>query len=149
MRPYGASFSSRPFRLNLKEKAMAKVICKLPNASNLIGGIKFTDHPDNPKWKVSDDIPEDHAATLATINGYELVGAKKGTSPSEEDAELADLRARAIALKLPNASQMGLDKLRERVPAAEEAAAKDAAAKGGTTQQPLGDSGGAGAGSGQ
>lgn len=60
-----------------------KVICTLPNASNLISGVQFFPHPDKSGAMVSEDISEERAAEFASINGYALVGVKK---PAETPA---------------------------------------------------------------
>lgn len=64
---------------------MAKVICKLPNASASINGVEFTPHPDNAKWMVSADLSDEQAAEFASINGYELVGAKPAGKGAKTD----------------------------------------------------------------
>jgi len=98
---------------------MAKVLCTLPNASELINGVKFDAHD---KGMLSEDIPDDQAAAFAEIPGYELVGAKPAEDPAataEKDALLA--RAEAVELKVK--SNWGIDRLRTEVEAAEKAKA--------------------------
>lgn len=52
---------------------MAKVICTLPNASDSINGVKFHPLPDGA-GRISDEIPDDVAASFTEIAGYELDG---------------------------------------------------------------------------
>lgn len=54
---------------------MAKVICRLPNASSNIDGIEFQPHPDG-NGMVSADISDEQAARFLSIPGYEAVAAK-------------------------------------------------------------------------
>ena len=51
-----------------------KVICKLPNASELINGVVFKQRGD---VMVSEDIAEDVAKEFATITGYEILPESK------------------------------------------------------------------------
>jgi hypothetical protein len=53
-----------------------KVICTRPNASEEINGVKFEKHPDGIGM-VSEPIDADTAQHFLSIEGYELVGAKK------------------------------------------------------------------------
>lgn len=48
---------------------MAKVICKLPNASTNINGIRFVTHRDG---MISEEIDDAVALTLSDIPGYEI-----------------------------------------------------------------------------
>lgn len=48
---------------------MPRVICELENASDLINGIPFTGEPGQ---KISDELPDDIASTLATIPGFRI-----------------------------------------------------------------------------
>jgi len=48
---------------------MAKVLCTLKNASTNINGIKFVTHRDG---MISEEIDDEVAKQLATINGYEI-----------------------------------------------------------------------------
>jgi hypothetical protein len=48
---------------------MAKVICKLPNASSNINGIRFVTHRDG---MISEEIDDEVALGLLDIPGYEL-----------------------------------------------------------------------------
>lgn len=53
---------------------MARVICKLENASENIGGVKFATHAAG--GMVSEEISDETAANFCAINGYELFDAK-------------------------------------------------------------------------
>lgn len=46
---------------------MATVLCTLPNAAELINGVRFTP---SPLGMISEDIPEEAAARFASIPGY-------------------------------------------------------------------------------
>ena len=52
---------------------MAKVLCTLPNASNLINGVRFASVPDG---MLSEEISDDVAANFASIPGYVLTNKK-------------------------------------------------------------------------
>lgn len=115
---------------------MAKVICKLPNASEEISGVKFKAHPDGAGM-VSEDISDEQAAHFASIPGYELVGVKKAAAPAgksvdeleqerqEEEArqtaaaELENLRARAKELGVEVKGNWKADRLRAEIEKAE------------------------------
>ena len=58
---------------------MPKVICTLPNASELISGVKFISHKDG---MISEEVSEEVAATFTEIPGYVVAGAVP-----EEDAQ--------------------------------------------------------------
>lgn len=65
---------------------MAKVIYTLPNAPKEIDGVKYSPHPDG-NGVVSEDMSDEAAARLATIPGFELVGAKSSApAPSPAPA---------------------------------------------------------------
>jgi len=68
---------------------MAQVICKLPNASTLINGVKFVEHE---AGVISEEISDDAAAVFASIKGYVIAGEKA------VDEELVKLREEAEAL---------------------------------------------------
>lgn len=107
---------------------MPKVLCTLPNASEEIGGIKFTKHA---KGMLSEDLSDEQATRLASIPGYEIVGGK---APDEDngaakDAERAELLAKAEALGMKVKGNWSLERLKTEVEAAEQAKAEaDAAA---------------------
>lgn len=110
---------------------MPRLHCSLPNASDEISGIKFVSHADG--GKVSVEISESLAADMATIPGYSIVQADKGTSGAmtgesgsvgasvdaenkkTEDDDIAALRARGVELSIPHAAQMGAKRLREAI----------------------------------
>lgn len=75
---------------------MPKVICKLPNASHTINGFKFTPHPDG-HGMVSEELPEEHAAHFASIEGYKIVGAKAKEAEPAKAAGKQGARAKAAA----------------------------------------------------
>ena len=98
---------------------MAKVLCTLPNASDNINGVKFTEHD---KGMLSEEISDEAAADFVAIPGFELVGAKQ--AEPEVDAEKAALLERAAAVDLKVKSVWGVDRLRAEVEQAEKAAAE-------------------------
>lgn len=53
---------------------MAKVICKLPNASSLISGVKFVTHK---VGMISEEIADEVAAEFTKIEGYVLAAVEK------------------------------------------------------------------------
>ena len=59
---------------------MPKVICKLPNASTEISGVKFTADEDGAM--LSEDVAQDVADSFALIPGYEIIGAKVTATPA-------------------------------------------------------------------
>lgn len=61
---------------------MAKVICTLENASELISDVKFVTHRDG---MISQEISDEAAARFASIPGYVLVG--KGEDPEDTDGK--------------------------------------------------------------
>jgi hypothetical protein len=65
---------------------MAKVICKLPNASVLINGVTFVSHK---LGMISEEIEEDVAAYFASIKGYVLAD-KKGKAIEPDPAAAGD-----------------------------------------------------------
>lgn len=56
-----------------------KVICKLPNASDCINGVKFTPQKmdDGVTVMVSEDVSQEVAAAFTAITGYEVAGDEK------------------------------------------------------------------------
>jgi hypothetical protein len=70
---------------------MYKVICKLPNASAIIGGIPFEPHKDG--GMISVDVVDDATAKrLSSIQGYSLVqedqpAKKRGRKSAAEIAQ--------------------------------------------------------------
>lgn len=65
---------------------MAKVICKLDNASGLINGVKFT--ADRGQM-ISEDIPDEVAAEFVKIPGYTMVRTKEELAADEAAAKKA------------------------------------------------------------
>lgn len=55
---------------------MAKIICKLPNASELISGVKFVTHK---LGMISEEIADEVAAEFVKIEGYVLAEVDKAT----------------------------------------------------------------------
>lgn len=127
---------------------MPKILCTLPNASEEIGGIKFTAHE---KGMLSEDVSDEQAQRLASIPGYELVGGepqKPASNPdgdAAKDAEKADLIKRAEDVGLKVKQNWSVERLRTEVEQAEKAAAEkkaaDAAASAGAAQAAAGDAG--------
>lgn len=101
---------------------MSKVICTLPNASDVINGVKFVAHK---LGAISEEIAEDVAAHFTSIKGYVLDGG-----------DIEALRARATELGIDVNSKWKQDRLTAEIEKAEakkadEAAAAAAAANGG------------------
>lgn len=89
---------------------MAKVICSLPNASELINGVKFFEHE---AGVISEEISDEVAAAFASIKGYVLEAAQA------VDEELAALRARATELGIAFKSNWKKDRLSAEIARAE------------------------------
>lgn len=111
---------------------MPKILCTLPNASEEIGGIKFAAHP---KGMLSEEVSDEQARRLASIPGYELVGAepqKPASNPdgdAAKDAEKAALIKRAEDVGLKVKQNWSVERLRTEVEQAEKAAAEKKAAE--------------------
>lgn len=106
---------------------MPQVLCTLPNASELINGVKFAAHA---KGLLSEDVSDEVAANFASIPGYELVGAKPPAADSgdaDKAAERAALEKKAAELNVKVKGSWGNDRLRAEIETAEKVAA-DAAA---------------------
>lgn len=99
---------------------MAKVICTLPNASELINGVKFVSHKDG---MISEDISKDEADSFLDIPGYQLAAA--ATAPSKAEKEAA---AKAAAAEKA-AAEAAEKEAAEQAAAAEKEAADKAAAE--------------------
>lgn len=95
---------------------MAKVICTLPNASELISGIEFVAHK---LGMISAEISDDVAAEFASIAGYLLVG----DTSTEDAAALDAMKARADAIGLKTDTRWKLERMTAEVEKAEKAAA--------------------------
>lgn len=69
---------------------MAKVICTLPNASNLISGVKFIEHK---LGMISEEVEDDVAQAFVKIEGYVLhsksaakeIAAKQASVQTQSD----------------------------------------------------------------
>lgn len=59
---------------------MPRVICKLPNTSTLINGVKFDPHPDG--GMVSEEIDEAAAKAFLLVPGYALLEPAAGGDKS-------------------------------------------------------------------
>ena len=106
---------------------MARVICKLENASDEISGVAFEQVDGG---MLSAEIADDVAARFASIPGYELV--KDGQSADEKAAaaageadELKALTARAVELGVEFKSNWKAPRLKAEVENAEAAAAAE------------------------
>lgn len=89
---------------------MARVICGLPNASDLISGVKFSKLDDGRK--ISEEIDDATATRFASIPGYEL----------DADDFVDEQQDEPAAPKLTKAQQ---NKLEREAKAAEAAKAKE------------------------
>lgn len=101
---------------------MPKVLCTLPNASEDIGGVKFVSHA---KGMLSEEVSDAVAKRLATIPGYEIIGATPPQAPVIDEskaAERAALAAKAEALGLKVKGNWSLERLASEVADAEKAA---------------------------
>ncbi len=63
---------------------MAQVLCKLPNASELINGVKFS--PQGKVGMISEDITDEQAAHFLQIKGYVIVKAAPAAAPAPAPA---------------------------------------------------------------
>jgi len=103
---------------------MPKVLCTLPNASEDIGGIKFAQHA---KGMLSEDLSDEQAKRLASIPGYEIVGAVSEKGPVDDEAakaaERAELVTKAEALGMKVKGNWSLERLKAEVEGAEKATA--------------------------
>lgn len=106
---------------------MPKVLCTLPNASEEIGGIKFTQHA---KGMLSEDLSDEQAKRLASIQGYEIVGGKApdDDDAATKDAERAEMLTKAEALGMKVKGNWSLERLKSEVETAEKAKADAEAA---------------------
>ncbi|SAK98725.1 hypothetical protein AWB80_07576 [Caballeronia pedi] len=86
---------------------MAKVICSLPNASELISGVKFVTHK---LGMISEEIEDDVAAMFTSIKGYVLHGknaAKEIAALKEPVTQSAEADASATDAATPAAQSTG------------------------------------------
>jgi len=105
---------------------MAKVICSLPNASDLISGVAFESTADG---MLSAEISDDVAEAFVAIPGYALFGAVDPALAAAADAVKADLLARAAAIDFKVKANWGIDRLTAEVEGAEKAAEASKAAE--------------------
>ncbi len=108
---------------------MPKVLCRLPNASELIDGVRFVSHKSG---MVSEEINDEQAKRFCSIDGYELSDAGE---PDERD----ELRAKAAALNIQFDSRWGAKRLADEIKKAEDAAAEEAAKAAGNGGENTGD----------
>lgn len=94
---------------------MPKVICSLPNASEIINGVRFVTHK---LGMISEEVEQDVADFFARITGYSLADKKGrpvdplagdppgGDPPAEPPAPSADAASASVAANpaAPNAS---------------------------------------------
>lgn len=77
-----------------------KVLCKLPNASGEINGVKFAKTDDG---MLSEDIGEDVAKAFSEIPGYEIVAdtksAAKSAAKSADKVDAGKVVAEEVAAK--------------------------------------------------
>jgi uncharacterized protein YunC (DUF1805 family) len=99
---------------------MAKVICKLPNASEEISGVKFESTIDGIGM-ISEEISDEQAASFMRTAGYALADAP--------DAEMVALTAQATELGIKIDSRWKAARLTAEIAKATQAA-EDAAAAG-------------------
>lgn len=102
---------------------MPRVICELPNASELISGVKFTKLDDGRM--LSAEIDEETANRFATVSGY-YIDLEDLCDDNETEQEALE----PAAPKLSKAQQAKADKeakakAKEEADAAEALAAKD------------------------
>lgn len=102
---------------------MAKVICTLPNASELINDVKFAKHE---LGVISEDITAEVAESFLSIPGY--ISEEEGKT-EDTGAIRAELEARAEAVGLTVKSVWGNERLQSEVEKAEKAAAATASTK--------------------
>lgn len=110
---------------------MPKVLCTLPNASELISGVRFVSHPNG---MLSEDVSDEVAKGFAAIKGYQLVGgvdpaaeaekaaAQEAAAKAAAEAEKAELLTRAAALDFKVKANWSVERLRSEVEAAAKAA---------------------------
>ena len=99
---------------------MPKVLCTLPNASELISGVAFVSHANG---MLSEEVSDEVAARFTSIAGYELVGALSAADKEAAEAEKAALLARAEAIGFKTKGNWSLERLKSEVESAEKSAA--------------------------
>jgi len=65
---------------------MAKVLCRLPNASNNINGVRFVTHRDG---MLSEEIEDEVALGFANIRGYEIYDPDAANKQSTQNSTAA------------------------------------------------------------
>lgn len=109
---------------------MPKVICTLPNASELIDGIRFVSHKDG---MVSEEISDAQVQRLVSIKGFSVIvkeskAEKAAREAAEREAEkAAEDQAARDAADNKAAEKLAADKAAVDKKAAEEASAPSAA----------------------
>ena len=85
---------------------MAKVLCKLPNASSNINGVKFVSHRDG---MISEEIDDAIALQFAEINGYEIHDpkAKKAKKDGQDQQPPANPAGTGTQSQAPAPSDPG------------------------------------------
>lgn len=68
---------------------MAKVLCTLPHASDLINGVKFVEHK---LGMLSEEISDEAAALFLSIEGYVIPGKKAATKDADPATPPADAK---------------------------------------------------------
>jgi hypothetical protein len=97
---------------------MFRVFCELPNASELISGVKFERLEDGRL--VSEEIEEEIALAFATIRGYRVAGddelPEPELTPAQKKAVLKATEAATAAQKLiDDAAQKAIDDAAQKV----------------------------------
>lgn len=102
---------------------MAKIICTLPNASELINDVKFAAHE---LGMISEEVADEVAEFFTSIPGYITEEAANiAASPNKADSVRVDLEARAAAVNLAVKKVWSNDRLQSEVEKAEKAAAQN------------------------
>ena len=111
---------------------MPKIICTLPNASELINDVKFVTHA---LGRISEEVSEEVASFFESIPGYERAFAAAPVIEITKD----ELLARAAKVNLTVKGNWGLQRLKTEVEGAEEDVAEALATAGKqTTEVPSG-----------
>ena len=75
---------------------MAKVLCTLPNASDEISGVEFTEQSNG---MLSAEISAEQAAAFCAVPGYALVEEQSEAADAELAAAVAEAKALGIEVK--------------------------------------------------
>lgn len=100
---------------------MPRIICTLPNASELISNIKFAEHE---LGRISEEISEEVAAFFLSIPGYIAHEVKQAAAAVTVTKE--ELLTRAAKVGLAVKGNWGIARLKAEVEGAEEDAAEAA-----------------------